>query len=210
MTQDLQIQNQNFTMHPSGTMFWEEQSALLISDVHLGKVSHFRKFGSAVPQNAIGENFRILDEVVYYFNPKNIYFLGDLFHSYLNSEWGYFEKWVSKEKKQIVLIHGNHDIISPLKYESLGIQILDELVIGKFLFTHHPEKREGFFNLCGHVHPAVKLRGQGKQSIRLPCFFKSKDQLILPAFGKFTGSYTLNLKKQDEAYAIAEGMVIKI
>ena len=210
MTQNLQIQNQNFSMHPSGSMFWEQQSALLISDVHLGKVSHFRKFGAAVPRNAIGENFRLLDEVIYFYKPKNIYFLGDLFHSYLNSEWGYFGNWVSKEKKQIILINGNHDIISPLRYESLGVQIVDELVIDKFLLTHHPEKRKGLFNFCGHIHPAVKLRGPGKQSIRLPCFIKSKGQMILPSFGTFTGSHTVKLKQQDEAYAIAEGTVIKI
>ncbi|MGB5780739.1 MAG: metallophosphoesterase, partial [Eudoraea sp.] len=49
MTQTIQIQDQNFILHPSGTLFWQEQATLLISDVHLGKISHFRKFGAAVP-----------------------------------------------------------------------------------------------------------------------------------------------------------------
>ncbi len=210
MTQNIQIHNQSFVLHPSGSLFWEEKSALLISDVHLGKVSHFRKYGAAVPQKAIQANFELMDEVVEFFNPNNIYFLGDLFHSHINSEWNLFEDWASKSTSKIILINGNHDIISPIKYEVLGIKIQDELVEKDFLFTHHPEERENHFNFCGHIHPAVKIRGSAKQSLRLPCFFKSPNQLILPAFGEFTGSFTIKPKKKDEVFAIAEGMIIKI
>ena len=210
MTQNIQIQNQSFVLHQSGSLFWEEKSALFISDVHLGKISHFRKYGAAVPQKAIQANFELMDEVVEFFNPNTVYFLGDLFHSYINSEWNLFEDWVSKAKAEIILIYGNHDIISPIKYEELGIQLLDELILENILLTHHPEERKGFFNFCGHIHPAVKIRGSGKQSLRLPCFFKSPNQLILPAFGEFTGSFTLKPTKNDQVYAIAEGMIIKI
>lgn len=210
MTQNIQIHNQSFTLHVSGSLFWQEKSALLISDVHLGKVSHFRKYGAAIPQKAIQANFDLMNEVVEFFNPNTIYFLGDLFHSHINNEWKYFEDWVSKNQPKIKLINGNHDIISPLKYEALGIKVLDELVEKNFLLTHHPEEREGFFNFCGHIHPAVKIHGSGKQSLRLPCFFKSPNQLILPAFGEFTGSFTLIPTKKDQVYAIAEGLIIKI
>lgn len=210
MTQNLQIQGQNFTLHPSGSLFWQERSALFISDVHLGKISHFRKFGAAVPQKAIQANFEFMDQAVAFFDPKTIYFIGDLFHSHLNNEWNYFENWVIQKKSEIILINGNHDIISPLKYEALGIQIWDELVVDGFLLTHHPEDRKGYFNFCGHIHPAVKIRGGGKQSLRLPCFFKSPNRLILPAFGEFTGSHILKVGKMDQVFAIAEGMVIKI
>ena len=210
MTQNIQIHNQNFVLHPSGSLFWEEKSVLMISDVHLGKISHFRKYGAAVPQKAIQANFELMDEVVELFDPDNIYFLGDLFHSHINSEWNLFEEWTSKSKSKIILINGNHDIISPLKYETLGIKIQDELVEKDFLLTHHPVERENYFNFCGHIHPAVKIRGSGKQSLRLSCFFKSPNQLILPAFGEFTGSYTLKPNKKDQVFAIAEGMIIKI
>ena len=50
---------------------------LVISDVHLGKVSHFRKFGSAVPQNAIAGNFQKMNEVIAFFDASKIVFLGD-------------------------------------------------------------------------------------------------------------------------------------
>ena len=86
-----EIFGEHFSMHPSGAMFWEEKQMLLVSDVHLGKISHFRKYGSAVPQNAIAQNFERLTAVVEHFQPSRICFLGDLFHSSLNLEWDLFE-----------------------------------------------------------------------------------------------------------------------
>jgi uncharacterized protein len=183
---------------------------LLVSDVHLGKISHFRKYGAAVPPKAIGKNFQLLDDSVTYFQPKTICFLGDLFHSSLNQEWVHFEKWISAATAKIILVEGNHDIISYLKYEDLGIKVVSELELDGFLLTHHPEEREGLFNFSGHIHPAIKLRGNGKQSLRLPCFFKREKQMILPAFGEFTGTFTLEPKKKDKVYAIAKNEVILV
>jgi uncharacterized protein len=210
MTEQIQIKHQNFVLHPSGALFWKEKSAVLISDVHLGKVSHFRKYGAAVPVKAIEKNFELLQTAINYFSPKIICFLGDLFHSYLNSEWGLFEKWVRGMQEEIILVSGNHDIISPLMYVKLGVRVVAEIQLDGFLLTHHPEEREGFFNFCGHIHPAVRLKGAGRQSLRLPCFFKSEHQFILPAFGEFTGSHILKPGANDEVFALTENEVIKV
>lgn len=197
-------------MHPLGGVFWAEKSILLISDVHLGKVAHFRKFGAAVPRKAIHKNYLLLDQIVSDFDPFQICFLGDLFHSTLNKEWVLFENWVEKTPSEIILVSGNHDIISPHKFDDLGIPIFQELILDDFLLTHHPEEREGYFNFCGHIHPAIKLKGDGRQTLRLACFFKTKSQLIFPAFGEFTGTHTLKPKKGDEVFAIVEDEVVKI
>lgn len=210
MEETIVIKEEKFRCHPSGALYWESRGALLISDVHLGKVSHFRKHGAAVPNEAIYGNFKLLDEVIEYFRPKQILFLGDLFHSHLNGEWDLFEAWVHRCGPEIVLVSGNHDIISPLRYEALGIKVVKELQFSPFLLTHHPEEREGLFTISGHIHPAVKLQGLARQSLRLPCFFCSEQQLILPAFGAFTGSHTLKPGKNDRVYAIAGEEVIKL
>ena len=76
--------------------------------------------------------------------------------------------------------------------------------------THHPQEREGFFNFCGHIHPAVRLQGFGRQRLKLPCFFKTHSQMILPAFGEFTGTHVLQPKKEDEVFVIVENEVVKI
>lgn len=195
-------------LHASGAMFWEEEELLIISDVHLGKVSHFRKYGSAVPQQAVMGNFHKMNEVLAFFEPENLIFLGDLFHSSLNQEWLLFEAWLGNIAAEVILIEGNHDIISPLKYEAVGVQLLPELVLRNFLFTHHPEERSGFFNFSGHLHPGIKINGLARQNLKLPCFFRTSHQMILPAFGEFTGKYMLSPKKGDEVYVVTGEEVI--
>ncbi|MEO2053284.1 MAG: ligase-associated DNA damage response endonuclease PdeM [Allomuricauda sp.] len=207
---NLTIKDQTFQLHSLGGLFWQEKSLLLISDVHLGKVSHFRKFGAAVPRKAVHKNFVLLDMLVSDFQPFQICFLGDLFHSSLNKEWELFENWVAKTPSEIILVAGNHDIIAPEKFQQLHIPIFPELVIDDFLLTHHPEEREDHFTFCGHIHPAVKLQGFGRQRLRLPCFFKSKNQMILPAFGQFTGTHALTPTQEDEVFVIVEDSVVKV
>ena len=45
-----QLLGQNFSVHSEKGLFWEEQHALIISDVHLGKAGHFRKHGVPIPR----------------------------------------------------------------------------------------------------------------------------------------------------------------
>ncbi|MBW2960309.1 ligase-associated DNA damage response endonuclease PdeM [Mesonia aestuariivivens] len=204
------IKNNHFQLSCSGVAFWEEQQTLLIADVHLGKISHFRKHGSAVPHLAIQKNFDRLNESVEQFQPEKVIFLGDLFHSVLNAEWNLFEHWLQQQKAEVILIAGNHDIISPIHYEDLGMKIHQELLIDKFRLTHHPEEQEGSFNICGHIHPGYHLVGLAKQHLKLKCFFRSENQLILPAFGEFTGCFVMKPEKQDEVYVCANAKVIQV
>ena len=208
MTKSINILEQTFILHPSGAMFWEEEDLLVISDVHLGKVAHFRKHGSAIPRQALKGNFLKLDLVTGYFDPAKIIFLGDLFHSYINNEWQHFEKWIQDISAEVILVEGNHDVISPFKYEALGVEVIPELIQGQFLFTHHPEERPGVFNFSGHLHPGVKINGTARQELKLPCFFRRKNQLILPAFGEFTGKHILDPKNGDEVYVVTKKEVI--
>ncbi len=210
MTITRNIIGQEFVFHPSGALFWAERKMLLIADVHLGKVTHFRKNGFAVPEASVEKNFEKLNEVIGFFQPQIVCFLGDLFHSEINSEWNVFEDWARQSKKGIILIAGNHDVIAPEKYEGIGIHVFDEMTLGDFLFTHHPKERERVFNFCGHIHPAVTLQGKGKQWLTLPCFFHKPHQLILPAFGQFTGNFVMKPSTNDCVYAIAKDEVMVI
>ena len=197
-------------MHPAGVLFWQEKSMLLISDVHLGKVSHFRKFGAAVPQNAVQKNFNLMDEAIADFTPDHMVFMGDLFHSSLNKEWDLFDQWTKNVAPNLILVVGNHDIISPLKYEDLGVKVVSEIQQEGFLLTHHPCERPDFFNFCGHVHPSIKMEGIARQSARLRCFFKSDHQMILPAFGEFTGTFQMDCTDGCEVFALIGDTVLQV
>ena len=210
MTQTIKISGQSFDLHPSGAVYWTERKMIMIADVHFGKIAHFRKNGAAVPSAASEENFNRLNHVLDSYEIDTICFLGDLFHSSFNNAWLPFEEWVRSCESKIILVSGNHDIIDPIKYEALGIEVVPILEIDSFLMTHHPCETEDSFNFSGHIHPAVRLRGGGMQSLKLACFFKTNNQMILPAFGTFTGKHTLRPKEQDEIFAIVDGEVMNL
>ncbi len=206
----IEIYNDTFTLHQFGAAYWHEQKMLLVADVHFGKIAHFRKYGSALPKKAIIRNFERLDELIQNFKPKQTCFLGDLFHSSFNSEWFYFEDWVKRHICQFTLVVGNHDIISPTKFESLGFLIHEEMIIDSFLLTHHPKEQDSYFNFCGHIHPGVKLAGQARQTLKLPCFLKKPNQLIFPAFGEFTGNYIVQPEDDNQIFVITPEEVVLI
>lgn len=208
MSIEIQINSQNFILHPSGAVYWKDKRMLLIADVHLGKVAHFRKHGAPIPSNAAYKNLEELTEISNFFQPETICFLGDLFHSKINEEWNDFEKWVEYTRAEIILISGNHDIIPQYLYEEIGVKVYDDLILDSFLLTHHPTPTEHLFNFYGHIHPGIHLRGVGRQYLRLPCFYKTVNSLILPAFGNFTGKHILKPSTNDEVFVIVEGEVI--
>jgi metallophosphoesterase superfamily enzyme len=66
------------------------------------------------------------------------------------------------------------------------------------------------FTFSGHIHPGVVMNGIGKQSLRFPCFYFTKNYAVLPAFSHFTGLYKINPKKNDKVFALIENAVVKI
>ncbi len=199
------IKNQTFLLHPLKAIFWQEQKTLLLADFHLGKASHFRKHGIAVPQQVMFSNYAKFTSILKSFPLKKVMFLGDLFHSDHNEEWEKFGSLLKGfSKYQFSLISGNHDIMAEKEYRKFNIEVLQEpYEIDNFLLSHHPMEQvpKSFYNLAGHVHPGIKLRGKAHQSLRLPCFYFSEDRGLLPAFGKFTGLGIIKPKKTDKVFA---------
>ncbi len=210
MTQVVALGGEIVHLHPWGALYREQNAELLVSDVHLGKISHFRKHGAAVPLQATSRNFKRLDGLIQTFRPQSIIFLGDLFHSHMNREWDFFASWVKTCQAKLLLVEGNHDILGAQPFEKIGIQVCSSLISEPFTYSHHPLKTFVGYNICGHIHPAVRLRGDGRQSVRVPCFHLRNRQLILPAFGAFTGSHVMKIKAGDAVYALAEDSIIPI
>ena len=209
MPEILNINDQSFYLTPSGAAYWKEQEALLIADVHLGKSRHFRKKGLGVPLTADDKEYQKMNDLIAVLQPKRLWFLGDLFHSYKNAEWELFKRWTQSFKDlKITLIIGNHDKIAIEQFEQLQIQTTEELLIDEFYLTHIPTEREDHINIAGHIHPGIRMRGAGKQHVKLSCFYFKDNQFILPAFGDFTGNYIITPSKSDTVYALADDQVI--
>ena len=197
-------------------IYWQQQQALIMADVHLGKVGHFRKAGIAVPRDLEQNDLAVLSDLIDEYHPKKIIFLGDLFHSDMNADWEWFRLWRQQfPMLEIILIKGNHDIIDERHYTQLNITIHAQLLIGPFLMLHHPlndaqlEQAEGYV-FCGHIHPGINLVGRGRQSITLPCFAFGDKQCILPSFGKFTGRVAIANRQTDKIFAVVKDKVMAI
>jgi DNA ligase-associated metallophosphoesterase len=211
MVEIVEIKNNKFHLLPEKAIWWEEKNTLLISDVHLGKVSHFRKEGIAIPSAAINENFKRLDFLFETYNPVRVIFLGDLFHHRINIEWHLFTSWRKKHSQvEMVLILGNHDLISKKEFTDHGINpVSGEMKEGNFRFCHFPneEPDHSVFSFCGHVHPVFTLES-ARQSLRLPCFVYRTDQMILPGFGVFTGGFNMAKEEAEIFFLVADSEVI--
>lgn len=203
-----ELQGEQLFLLPEKAILWPAEKALLIADSHLGKVRHFRKSGIAIPGQAGYENLQKLESLIIQHNPEQVIFLGDLFHSDMNYEWLEFKAFLHKYSAvRFVLIQGNHDILHEVSYNHFELHTVP-LPLGPFLLSHEPEEKSNLYNLCGHIHPGVRMIGLAKQSMRLPCFFFGANQGILPAFGVFTGLHLLKPGKKEKVFIIAGTEVV--
>lgn len=198
-----ELQGEQLQLLPEKAVYWPAEKTLLIADSHLGKVRHFRKSGIAIPGKAAYENLQRLESLLLNFKPDQVIFLGDLFHSEMNYEWLEIKIFLQKFSEiSFVLIEGNHDLLPEASYRQLEVH-RKPLSYGPFLLSHEPLEISGSYNLCGHIHPGVRMTGMARQSMRLPCFFFGSHQAILPAFGSFTGLYLLKPGRQDQVFVVA-------
>lgn len=211
---EIEIRGNHFLLLPQKAIFWQKKKTLLIADLHLGKITHFRKEGIALPSSAYENNFKRLDEVFIFCDIERIILLGDLFHNRYNSEWELFSIWRNKYKNvEVILVSGNHDILPTHLFEVSNIKYYnEEYAEGIFIFSHHPQKKhiENTFTFCGHIHPVYCLKHTGRQSLRLPCFVVDDSQVILPGFGVFTGGYEMKAVENRKFFVIAEQQVLKV
>ena len=206
------IRNQKMVLLPQKAMLWPDQNYLLVSDLHLGKTGHFRKSGIAAPGQANLKNLDRLSNLISLTKPKRMIVLGDLFHSSANREWFQFENWRKTfPDLSILLISGNHDQLHASFYQSADISVTDHLEIDHFLFVHDKEEIEIKSDktiISGHIHPGVKLKGKGKQKLRLPCFSVSDQEIIMPAFGEFTGLHIIRPDENQKLFPVIDNRVI--
>jgi len=203
------ILGQTLCLSPEKAIFWKEKGLLIIADLHLGKAGHFRKSGIPVSDLVHNKDLFTLDKLIAKWQPIEVIFLGDLFHSDHNQGWEVFRRWIkSKAPLTFTLVLGNHDVLDPKEYRISNLKVIETLELAPFSLTHIPEETQAY-NLAGHIHPAIKLSGKGRQSLRVPCFYFGLQNGVLPAFGHFTGTGLIKVTKNDSVYGIADNQVIK-
>jgi len=211
----IKMSGQVLELLPQKAVFWKDAQTLIVSDLHLGKAGHFRKSGIPAPTGINQKTIVRLDALMQRYMPGRLLMLGDLFHSDANRQWLEFERFTNKWSTiEMLLIRGNHDCLHPSFYDAAGITCIESLEESGFLFLHDADddlpNNESHITVSGHIHPGFTLRGKGRQSLRLPCFLISIKQILLPAFGEFTGLHVVKPKPDEQIYVVAENKVIPL
>ena len=174
---------------------------LFVADLHLGKTASFRAGGSPAPTGVSDATLSRLGAVIDETGAKRLVALGDFLHSRTSMTDRLFASLCSwraaRPSLECIIVRGNHDLHSGDPDERCGFECVDEPHdCGGLEGRHHPLSegdalKEGPVVLAGHLHPAAILYGPGRDRLKLPCFAVCGRQIILPAFGEFTGGASL-------------------
>jgi uncharacterized protein len=191
---------------PEHALWWPEGRVLFIADLHIGKAATYRALGQPVPSGTTAENLRRLSELIQHYQPAQLVFLGDFLHAAqarTSAVFSQLEAWrQSHASLNCTLVRGNHDSRAGDPPPGLNIQVVDEpYLVGPFAACHHPQTHSTHAVLAGHLHPATQLQGPARDRLRLPCFVFEERSAILPAFGEFTGGYTVAAQLGVQLYA---------
>ena len=167
------VADQTLWLSPSRIIYWEDEQAVIISDLHFGKTGHFRKSGIAIPQSAFRNDMQRLFEQIQHFQPRKIIIVGDMFHSKANKELEFFVKWRNDHAHlEIILVKGNHDILQTDWYEQSCIQLTNpSLYIKEFCFVHDLAIFQNPEMAAGPHHQFPLFKKTNPNIIILPAIF---------------------------------------
>jgi DNA ligase-associated metallophosphoesterase len=182
---------------------------LFITDIHAGKTHHFRKAGIPIPGDENCNLARLEKCFAEFPDFETLVILGDLFHSRENKGTDIFFNWRKKiPEKKFLLVKGNHDRLKNERYEENQIETVAQLLTGNLVFTHTPEKVNGKYNICGHLHPVFSIN-TGFIKGRAACFYFGKEFACLPSFGFFTGGWEIKPKTGDKVFLIGRDGILR-
>ena len=179
----------------SGALFWEAQSLLVVSDLHLEKGSSFATRGVLLPPWDTVATLGRLGAVLARHDPRMVIALGDSFHDRKAHDR------LSASNRDIlaafqlrrdwIWISGNHD---PQLPSDLGGVVAEEVAIGPIAFRHEPTGAAG--EIAGHLHPKARVSTRGR-SMERRCFASDGERAVMPAFGAYAGGLSI----RDAAFA---------
>lgn len=181
---------QEFRLGTSSALFWAEENALLVADLHLEKASFFARTGQMLPPYDSRETLARLAAALRETGARRVFCLGDNFHDAEGPDRlephaaGMLDALA--RATDWVWITGNHDEKGADGRRPAPGAYLPELATRGLVLRHHAQRGEARPELSGHFHPRLRVTARGRRIAR-PCAVASDTRLVLPAFGALTG-----------------------
>lgn len=209
----------DFELRADKTLFMPNTGSLFVADLHLGKEATFRAGGIPVPSGSTQNTLDRIALALQQTKASCLYILGDMIHdrnSLSRSVLPLLTTWLDDHQHIMkTLIVGNHDRHFPELEKLPGLSVAADLVVDRLGLIHDPAHWPDDWNqnvdlaLCGHLHPAIRVQSMTDSVGKLPCFWSSRQRLVLPAMGSFTGTEVIKPRAADSVWMVADDQVIE-
>ncbi|WP_297089841.1 metallophosphoesterase [Thermococcus sp.] len=158
---------------------------LVVADLHLGYEVSMAREGFYLPR-VFREVVVKLKSLIEREKPRVFVVDGDLKHSFVpewreREELKAFVEEILPLVNELVLVRGNHDV-GTLWLRELGVEVVDELEVGKWKLVHGHRLVDGERFIIGHEHPSIRLRDEVGALVKVPAFLMDERLIVLPAF----------------------------
>jgi putative SbcD/Mre11-related phosphoesterase len=166
----------------------EDESAVAISDLHLGFEAALAEQGVSIPRFQRREVLERLARLLDAYEPEKLIIAGDFKHEFsknLSDEWVEIKQVLRflQQRTEPIIVRGNHDNFLATILGDLRMTLHDRYDLGEYTFVHGHEEVQALGTIVmGHEHPAVKLRDALGATISVPAFLAAERVIVLPAF----------------------------
>jgi uncharacterized protein len=172
---------------PAGVLYWPEEGALIVSDLHLEKGSSFAARGVLLPPYDTAATLARLARLTARYAPRLVIALGDSFHDdggpVRLAETDRATLAALQRGRDWLWVAGNHD---PAPTHGVGGSGAAMLALGALVFRHEPTADAYDGEVAGHLHPVARIAVRGR-AISRRCFASDGRRIVLPAFGAYAG-----------------------
>lgn len=214
---EISVRGELLRLMPERAAYWPRTKTLFVADLHWGKAAALRWGGLPVPDGNLAADLQRLSGAVARSGAERLIVLGDLLHARL-SQGERVRAQVGAWRAQhpalkLVLVRGNHDRTAGDPPSAWGFRVVDGPTPGPlFVLQHEPDPPTApdAYALGGHLHPAMRLEGRGRQALKLPCFWFRENHGVLPAFSSMAGGATIYPGTDDQVFVVTESSVLRV
>lgn len=220
-TVDISFGGHRIALLPERAIWWPAAHRLIVADIHLGKDTLFRARGVAMPEAITTSDLSRLASLIQKLDARELWVLGDFLHG-PESNVPHVIDAIARWRNQLAGLHitlvvGNHDRSAGRLPEQLAIQTVPRLECDGIACVHDPAEAAiespdypSTPTMAGHLHPGAYIDSGAVRGATLPCFVLEKNLLILPAYGRFTGTARVEAREGRCRYVLGAGRVVQM